>query len=317
MASIDCSVKLVWLNPMKHSFIMLDYASIAAVAAIVREGTFERGAASLGITPSAISQRVRGLEERLGAILIVRGQPCEPTELGRTLCAHFDRVRLLEHDLAPSLGRGAAEADAPMTLRIAVNSDSLSTWFPAAIAAFDPGSGITLELTLDDEARTADRLRANEVLAAVTDDPEAVQGCKTIALGALRYVACATPAFVDRYFREGVNAEGLARAPHMRFDRHDTMQERWTQEAHGVDLTSPIHWVPSTQGLLDFILAGVGWGMNPVQLVADHLSSGRLVELQPALRLDVKLYWTVARLHAATLRRLTTAVRDAATSNLQ
>ncbi len=305
------------LNLMKHHFIMLDYASIAAVAAIVREGTFERGAASLGITPSAISQRVRGLEERLGAILIVRGQPCEPTELGRTLCAHLDRVRLLEHDLLPALGHGAVDAAAPMTVRIAVNSDSLSTWFPAAIAAFDPGSGITLELTLDDETRTADRLRANEVLAAVTDDPEPVQGCKTIALGALRYVACATPAFVDRYFREGVNAEALARAPHMRFDRNDTLQARWAREAHGVDLASPIHWVPSTHGLLDFILANVGWGMNPAQLVAEHLSAKRLVELQPALRLNVKLYWTVTRLHAATLRHLTAAIRATAASDLQ
>ncbi|QQV79490.1 LysR family transcriptional regulator ArgP (plasmid) [Sphingomonas aliaeris] len=295
---------------------MLDYASIAAVAAIIREGTFERGAASLGITPSAISQRVRGLEERLGAILIVRGQPCEPTELGRTLCAHLDRVRLLEHDLAPSLGTAAPVADAPITLRLAVNSDSLPTWFPAAIAAFDPGPNVTLDLTLDDEARTADRLRANEVLAAVTDDPEPVQGCKTIPLGALCYAACATPAFVERYFADGVTADSLALAPHIRFDRHDTMQARWAREAHGVDLTGPVHWVPSTHGLLDFILAGVGWGMKPVQLVTDHLASGRLVELPPALRLDVKLYWTVARLHAATLRHLTDAVCQAAARQL-
>ncbi len=301
---------------MKHSFIMLDYASIAAVAAIVREGTFERGAASLGITPSAISQRVRGLEERLGAILIVRGQPCEPTELGRTLCAHLDRVRLLEHDLAPSLGRGAVDADAPVTLRIAVNSDSLPTWFPAAIAAFDPGPKVALDLTLDDEAHTADRLRANEVLAAVTDDPEPVQGCKTIPLGALRYVACATPAFVDRYFADGLNAATLACAPHLRFDRHDAMQERWAREAHDIDLAGPVHWVPSTHGLLDFILAGIGWGMNPVQLVEGHLASGRLIELPPAHRLNVKLYWTVARLHALTLRRLTTAIQEAAALGL-
>ncbi|MDT9600848.1 LysR family transcriptional regulator [Sphingosinicella rhizophila] len=105
---------------MKHSFIVLDYASIAAVAAIVREGSFERGAALLGITPSALSQRVRGFEERLGAILLVRGQPCEPTELGRTLCAHLDRVSLLEHDLAPSLGSSAIGAKASITLRLAV-----------------------------------------------------------------------------------------------------------------------------------------------------------------------------------------------------
>jgi len=302
---------------MKHDFTMLDYASIAAVAAIVREGTFERGAASLGITPSAISQRVRGLEERLGAIVIVRGQPCEPTELGRALCAHLDRVRLLEHDLAPSLGRTAANVDAPMIIRIAVNSDSLPTWFPTAIAAFDPGPNVTFDLTLDDEARTADRLRANDVLAAVTADAQPVQGCKTVPLGALHYAACATPAFIDRYFGDGVNAQTLARAPHMRFDRHDTMQARWAREAHGIDLTSPVHRVPSTHGMLHFILAGLCWGMKPVPLVEEHLSAGRLVELPPALRLDVDLYWTVSRLHAATLFRLTAAIRETAARMLR
>ena len=120
---------------MKQNFIMLDYPSLAAVAAVVREGTFERAAAALGITPSAVSQRVRGLEERLGAILIVRGQPCQPTALGRTLCAHLDRVRLLEHDLAPALGP-AAGAGERLTVPVAVNADSLATWFPTAAAAF-------------------------------------------------------------------------------------------------------------------------------------------------------------------------------------
>ena len=94
------------------------------------------------------------------------------------------------------------------------------------------------------------------------------------------------------------------------------MQERWAQEAHGIDLTGPVHWVPSTHGLLDFILAGIGWGMNPVQLVEGHLASGRLIELPPAHRLDVTLYWTVARLHALTLRRLTTAIQEAAAQGL-
>ncbi len=47
-----------------------------------------------------------------------------------------------------------------------------------------------------------------------------------------------------------------------------------------------------------------------------HLASGRLVELPCALRLDVHLYWTVARLHAATLRRLTDAICHSAASQL-
>ena len=290
---------------------MLDYPSLAAVAAVVSEGSFERAAAALGITPSAVSQRVRGLEERLGTILIVRGSPCEPTDLGRTLCAHIDQVRLLEQEIAPKLDR-AAEAFRPLTLRIAVNADSLATWFPTAVAGFAREAGIALDLMLEDEAHTADRLRSGEVLAAVTAEPEAVQGHKITALGSLRYVACASPVFVARYFREGVTGRTLAEVPYLRFDRRDALQHRWAREAHGLDLAGPVHWLPSTQAFIDFALEGLGWSLHPLWLAEPHLASGRLVELPPALRIDVGLHWTVARLHAASLRHLSDAVREGA-----
>ena len=71
---------------------MLDYASLSALAAVVNEGSFERAARVLHVTPSAISQRIRLLEERVGCALVVRGQPCRATETGRRLCQHVDRV---------------------------------------------------------------------------------------------------------------------------------------------------------------------------------------------------------------------------------
>jgi LysR family transcriptional regulator (chromosome initiation inhibitor) len=293
---------------------MLDYPSLAAVAAVVREGSFERAAAALGITPSAVSQRVRGLEERLGAILIVRGQPCEPTALGRTLCAHLDRVRLLEHDLAPSLGAGGTGER--LTLPIAVNADSLAAWFPRAAAEFAEVAEVSLDLTLDDEAHTAGRLRSGEVLAAVTAEGEPVPGCRTIPLGALRYAACASPDFFARHFAGGINSEALDRAPYLRFDRRDFLQTRWAREAHAVELAAPVHWVPSTYGFLDMTLAGLGWALHPCVMVEDHLAAGRLIELAPARRMDVPLYWVVTRLHATALSRLTAAVRRAAAAVL-
>ena len=296
---------------------MLDYPALAAVAAVVREGSFERAADTLGITPSAVSQRVRGLEERVGSILIVRSQPCAPTELGRTLCAHFDRVSLLEAELAPALAPDGEGKGPPLTLKVAVNADSLATWFPQAAATFAQATGMLLDLALDDEAHTADRLRSGEVLAAVTAEPEPVQGCRTVLLGALRYAACASPEFIGRHFRDGVHAGTLAKVPHMRFDRRDVLQSRWAREAHGVELGVPVHWVPSTQGFLDLALAGLAWGLQPVPLARPHIAAGRLVELPPALQVEVKLYWTVARLHAASLRALTDAVRKAASRGLQ
>ena len=55
---------------------MLDYAALAALAAVIREGSFERAASALHVTPSAVSQRIRSLEERVGCALVVREQPC-------------------------------------------------------------------------------------------------------------------------------------------------------------------------------------------------------------------------------------------------
>lgn len=295
---------------------MLDYPSLAAVNAIIREGSFERAAAVLGITSSAISQRVRGLEERLGAILIIRGHPCTATDLGRRLCAHLDQVQLLESELVPLLGGKTASGAQPLTLKIAVNADSLASWFPGAIAAFGRESNISLDLTLDDEAHTAERLRSGEVLAVVTAESEPVQGCKTFPLGALRYAACASPDFMARHFASGVNAATLALAPHLRFDRRDRLQARWALAAFGIDLARPMHWIPSAQGFIDLSLAGVAWGLQPLALVQPHIDAGRLVELPPALRIDVALYWTVARLHASTLERLTKAVQFAAAQSL-
>ncbi|MEJ2410386.1 MAG: LysR family transcriptional regulator ArgP [Novosphingobium sp.] len=291
---------------------MLDYPALAAIASVLREGSFEKAAQALGVTPSAVSQRVRGLEERLGSILIIRGQPCTATETGRALSAHFDRVQLLEADLAPVLmppgGVGAGAA----ALRVAVNSDSLATWFPRAAAAFTQASGVLLDLTVDDEGHTPERLRSGEVLAVVTADPEPVQGCRTIPLGALQYAACASPDFVARYFGGGVNADTLAQAPHMRFDSRDSLQARWVREAHGIALNGPAHRIPSTHGFLDCALAGMAWGLQPLTLVRPHLEANRLEELEPRQPVSVMLYWTVVRLHASPLRALTDAVRAVA-----
>lgn len=294
---------------------MLDYAALAVVSAVIREGTFERAAAALCISPSAVSQRVRALEERLGASLIARTQPCQPTDLGRRLCAHFDRVRLLEAELAPTLPAGMARR--PVTLPIAANADSLATWLPDAIAAFASASGCFIELALDDEAHTAERLRSGEVMAVVSSDPAPVPGCKTSPLGTLRYIACASPDFVARHFPQGPGPEALATAPHMRFDRRDGLQASWAQRRGTGPLSGTTHWVPSTHAFLDLGLRGLGWAMQPEALARPHIAAGRLVELVPDAPLDVPLYWTVARLHAGPLRALSEAVGRAARAQLR
>lgn len=290
---------------------MLDYPALAALAAVVRTGSFDAAADTLAVTPSAISQRVKGLEERLGIPLVVRTTPCQATGAGARLVAHFERVSLLEHDM---FDEGAAWSSAfggsRPTLKLAVNSDSLATWMPTAAARFASGSTTTLTLVLDDENRTADWLRTGEVIGAVTTSGKAVTGCNSVPLGAMRYIATASPAFRDRYFAAGVTAKHLANAPVLRFDPHDDLQKRWVLQAVGSSVEGPTHWTPSTQGMLDFTLAGVAWSLTPEPLAAPLLASGRLVHLKRDVSLDVPLFWQHLRITARTLDALTKAVRE-------
>lgn len=293
---------------------MLDEALLAAVAAVAREGSFERAARVLHVTPSAVSQRVKLLEERLGAVLIVRGQPCSATEIGARICRHAELVSVLVGELRrelPMLPKDYAGA-AHSSLRVAVNADSLSTWFIDAMAEFGREDAALLNLTLADEDHTAEWLRRGHVLGAVTSVGTAVQGCRIRRLGSLRYVATASPSFVRRWFPGGVSADALAQAPSLLFDSNDRLQELWARRIVRRDVALPVHRIPSTQAFIDASLAGIGWGMNPLSLVRAQLKAGTLVELVPDTPVDVPLYWQATRLKIPVLERLTQSVLRAA-----
>lgn len=295
---------------------MIDYSAALAVARIVQTGSFEKAARALNVTPSAISQRVRQLEERMGTVLIERGTPCIATEKGAWLCRHMELVGMLESDLLKHLPSLGAEQTGPTTVDIAVNADSLGTWFLPAAAAFAENSTVLLNMTVDDQEHTAEALRRGRVLAAVTALAEPVAGCRTIPLGRLRYLATASPDFMRRHFPDGVTKETLTRAPALTFNQKDLLQSDWATNLLGETVSGPSHFLPSTHGFVDACLRSMGWCLNPIHLVRDHLAAGRLVELVPGAVLDVSLYWQVSRLAAGQFADLTNAVVEAARREL-
>lgn len=288
---------------------MLDYPSLFALAAVVKEGSFERAARALHVTPSAVSQRIRLLEERLGCALVVRGQPCEATETGRRLCQHIDRVSLLEHELQADIPSFLQAEPTPVSVPLAVNADSLATWFMPAAVAFTKKTAALLQIAVDDEGHTAHWLRSGQVLAAVTSTEAPAAGCNSLPLGTMRYVAAASPGFLARHFPQGIDAASLAKAPSLVFNAKDELQQRWVEHHIGRGAPMPPrHAVPSPQAFVAAALGGMGWAMHPQALVQEHLSRGDLVELSPGSSLDVPLYWQHARMASSLLRDLTRAV---------
>ncbi len=137
---------------------MFDNRQLAALLQIARTGSFEQAARALHITQSAVSQRIRLLEERVGATLLVRGSPCRTTDLGARLCRHAETVELMELSLEAELTAVSKETARP-TFKLAINADSLATWFIEAMASVE---AVLFDLVLDDEGHSADWLKQGE-----------------------------------------------------------------------------------------------------------------------------------------------------------
>lgn len=288
----------------------LDYAHLAALAAILRTGSFDGAAQELGVTQSAISQRLKALEERVGMPLVLRGTPCEGTETGRRLAAHLDQVGMLEGALSRDLAKLSPRT---ARLRIAVTADSLATWFLKAAAQVPD---LLFDLVVDDQDFSADWLRRGEVVAAVTAHEAPIAGCDSTSLGPMRYVPSASPAYMAKHFPEGVTAEAISTAPILIYDAKDRLQETWMAQNLGVTPTPPSHRLPSSTGFVEACLLGLGWGMNPEPLVRPHLESGALVPLILDTTYETPLFWQSSRLLAPALAPLTKAVRQVARQNL-
>src|SRR6201992_4218998 len=230
---------------------MLDYALLDALAAVVRHGSFERAARELNVTPSAVSQRVKLLEERVGSVLVKRGTPCVATTSGALLCRHTERVQLLEAELSgPLPALPGAQLQAWPTLRVAVNDDSVGTWFIDAVAGFCVEREMLLDVVIDDQDHNAQLIRDGSVQGAVTTQAEPVQGCRSTRLGRMRYRAVCSPEFFARYFSQGLTRDALGRAPCVEFNPKDQLQKRFMRRFTRAELEPPLHWIPHVEGFV-------------------------------------------------------------------
>ncbi|WP_251976582.1 LysR family transcriptional regulator ArgP [Salinicola avicenniae] len=266
---------------------MLDYKLLEALAAIVDQGGFERGAQQLNLTQSAVSQRIKLLEARLGQPVVVRTPRLLPTPLGQRLLNHAQQVRLLEHDLLdqiPALGEGTQR------LRLAINADSLATWWAPTIGEFCHRRGVLLDLVVDDQEVALRRMRDGEVAGCICATARPVQGARARPLGTMRYQIMASPGFAERYFPEGIDEASLGRAPAILYGPDDRLQQRYL-DAYGFKEPFPHHLCPSSEGVLHMALSGIGYALIPESQGQQAREAGDLVELDPAKPMDVSLYW--------------------------
>jgi LysR family transcriptional regulator (chromosome initiation inhibitor) len=294
---------------------------LETLLAAVDTGTFDAAARALSITPSAVSQRVKAMEQLVGRVLLQRTTPIAPTADGEVVLRHARQVRLLDEETTRALAvSGADGSGRTPSIPLAVNADSLATWFLDALALVRHDTEVVFDLHREDQDRTAELLRSGTVMAAVTAESAPVQGCSSVPLGTDRYRAVAAPSFVRRYL-DGADTERrmttrLDRVPLVDYDRDDDLQQGFLRRVLGHAPRGPRHYVPNSADFARAVQLGFGWGLLPEAQCLDALRSGALVELTPGRRADVALWWQRWTTASPLLDRVTDAVRSVAAERL-
>jgi LysR family transcriptional regulator, chromosome initiation inhibitor len=283
----------------------LDGDQMAAFATVVELGSFEAAAEWLHITPSAVSQRVKALEQRVGQVLVVRKKPCAATAAGIPLLRLAAQSAMLESEALDQL------RDDPTRTRVAlaVNADSMATWFGGVFGRLDD---VLFDIRIEDQDHSAQLLREGVVMGAVTTERTPVSGCRVQPLGVMRYVPVASASYIKRYLPSGLTADAAAKAPSLAWNRDDALQDRLVRKAFRRAISRPTHFVPTAEGFATAVRAGLGWGMYPDKLAAPELAVGSFVRIS-SLHLDVPLFWQCWKLDSPIVTTITDAVVSAAT----
>ena len=294
----------------------LDYKLLQALNAVVRAQSFERAADSLNLTQSAVSQRIKQLEEQIAQPLLIRSQPLAPTQAGQKLLGHYQQVSQLQRELMDELVPTAPTE--PIAVSIAVNADSLATWFIPALTPLLISHPIELELVIAGESRTQESIRKGEVFAAISSQREPAPGCQADLLGKMDYCLVASPDFRARHFPRGPNKKALRRAPGVDFDQRDSMHASYIERHFKLSPGGyPCHTVHSSEAFVTLALEGAAYCLIPAYQIGKELASGRLVDLLPNKHLVVPLYWHRWALEKGLYKQISDQIIDYSRSRLR
>lgn len=294
---------------------MIDPRQLEALAAVVESGGFEKAAQRLFITQSAVSQRIRQLEDALGQPVVTRTTPVGTTPTGRRLLQHYHQLSLLEAELFEGIAPGG-QTKTWTRITLGVNNDTLATWFLAAVAPVLREHKILLDIMLDDQDYTMELMRQGHALGCISTRSRPVQGGECLPLGTMRYYCLAAPDFAARYFPVGLQAGRLAEAPAIVFSAKDNLHSEFLAEAVGYNGDYPRLTLPQPQSFVEGTRLGLAYSLIPAEMSTLYIEKGELIDLCPGKYIDLALYWHHWRSESQLMRKLTHALVMGAKNSL-
>ncbi|PYE25444.1 LysR family transcriptional regulator [Paraburkholderia silvatlantica] len=174
---------------------------------------------------------------------------------------------------------------------IAVNADSLATWFEA-VAWEIAERNVALELIVDDQDYTLPLLAKGEAMGCVSTSSNPPTGFLAEPIGMMEYECVASEAFAAKFFPQGMGLHAVLAAPAVLYNRKDGLHGLFLERFLDLEVKSyAMHYFPSPSALLAAIERGVGYGLVPRVQAKPLIDAGKLIRLAPDHKVEVSLYW--------------------------
>lgn len=300
---------------------LLDLDALEALHQVTSTGSFDGAAEQLGITQSAVSQRVKNYEKKAGVQLIRRGRPCMPTPIGEKFLEFRESVMFSEATLQTEVDVEKGDWAQGARVTIAVSNDTLACWLTDVMSRASSELDVVFEVQTNDEVHAANLLmsgKAHATLSSISTNYEALcnRKIKLSPLGAMEFVAVAAPEFVEKHFADGVTLRSIGKAVCIAYDNTDSLPDEWLRGVFGKTVPLKAQFVPSSEGHIRMVVGGAGWALVPAPSVADYIANGELVELLPTEPFLMSLHWNAVQTPKRIMEALTKIVEDEARNSL-
>lgn len=266
----------------------ISFHALKALEAVCSCGSFQKAAVQLRITQSAVTQRIQQLEDQAGSMVMTRTNPPHLTEVGEKLMKFTKQYIALESELLDSINNTTS----PHTqkISIALNYDSMSSWFLPTIKEVLKRKSVLIECVLQHEKRTIDALRAGKVGLAISSDPKPIVGGEAVKIGTLRYLCVGTKSIKGVLSRSKGLKHFFQTAPTVFFSNDDYVCEQFYRGFSLESAQLPHHIIPSNAELYELIRSGLCYGLAPEPQAREDLKRGALINLSPKHEVHVDLY---------------------------
>ena len=251
--------------------------ALALVQAVADQGSFAAAARELGLVPSAVTYRIRQIEDALDVLLFDRSsRQARLTAAGNELlCAGQQLLQDIDA-MAHRVRRVATGWEAEFTVAIDT-ALSCSTVMELAESFYALQPTTRLRVREEALAGTLEALssgRADLALGVVVE-PGTTPGIQSHELGDMLMVYCVAPHHPLASAPEPIGDDVLIR--HRAVAVADSTQQRSNAVTLGLLAGQDVFTVPSMRAKLDAQLRGLGGGFLPEPMARPYVESGRLV----------------------------------------